>query len=474
MSNFDVDILIRSDRDLQEPFVVPLIRSDGEETEMTVQKILRLLPRKRIVAVAEVDSKQYLVKVFIGRYSGRYAKREVAGAAGIEDAGVLTASLEWQALRKSARGHVLGFEYIPDAKNLLDVWKESENDEQRLRLIGKVVPVLAALHEGGVVQNDIHPENFLFRSGLIYTIDGGDVAQHGKVPLGSRKSLSNMALFFAQFHARHDHLVSEWLEQYRRLRAWPVDKGRYLRLINLIDLKRSERKKEYIKKAFRECTRFICLNSFKRFLVCERGYDTPAMRELLSRIDERMESGKLLKDGRSATVALVDGPSGPLVVKRYNIKGTAHGISRAFRKSRAWVSWANANRLDFLGISTVKPVALVEERFGPLRRKAYLVTEFVHGPDATVLSEKKNPLVEMASIVDILKELAVAGVSHGDLKASNFLLGSDGPVIIDLDSMKEHTNSVDRDRAEKKDIARFMRNWESIPRVKQGFAELLG
>ena len=474
MKNFDLDSLIWADLNYQKPFVLSLTWTDGEEKEMTVQKILRLLPRKRIVAVAKVNGKQYLVKIFIGRYSGRYAKREVAGAAAIEDAGVLTPLLEWQALKKSTKGHVVAFEYISAAKNLLEAWKETENDEQRLELIAKVVPALAAMHEGSVVQNDIHPENFLFRSGLIYTIDGGDVTRHGKGPLGARKSLGNIALFFAQFHARHDHLVSEWLEQYRRLRAWPVDKGRYLRVINLIDLKRSERKKEYIRKAFRECTRFICLNSFKRFLVCEREYDSPAMRELLSRIDERVESGKLLKGGRSATVALVDGPSGPLVVKRYNIKGTAHGISRAFRKSRAWVSWANANRLDFLGISTVKPVALVEERFGPLRRKAYLVTEFVHGPDATVLSEKKNPLVEMASIVDILKELAVAGVSHGDLKASNFLLGSDGPVIIDLDSMKEHTNSVDRDRAEKKDIARFMRNWESIPRVKQGFAELLG
>jgi tRNA A-37 threonylcarbamoyl transferase component Bud32 len=187
-----------------------------------------------------------------------------------------------------------------------------------------------------------------------------------------------------------------------------------------------------------------------------------------------MESGKLLKAGNSATVALVDGPSGPLVVKRYNIKGPGHGISRAFRKSRAWISWANANRLHFLGISTVKPVALVEERFGPLRRRAYFVTEYIDGPDATVLPEKENPMAEMASIADILKELAAAGVSHGDLKASNFLLGSDGPVIIDLDSMKEHTNPVDRVRAEKKDIARFMRNWESIPQVKQRFTDLLG
>jgi len=474
MDYFDVDSLIWTDLDLTEPFALLLIHSDGEEKEMTVQKILRLLPGKRIVAVGKVDGKEYLVKIFIGRYSGRNAKREVAGSAAIEDAGVLTPLLKWRALKKSATGHVVGFEYIADAKNLLDVWKETENNEQRLGLIAKVVPALAAMHEGSVVQNDIHPENFLFRSGLIYTIDGGDVTRHGKGPLGAGKSLGNIALFFAQFNARYDHLVCEWLEQYRQLRAWPVDEDRHLQLINLIDSKRSARKKEYIGKAFRECTRFICEHSFNRFLVCERGYDSPEMRELLSEIDERMESGKLLKDGSSATVARVEGPSGPLVVKRYNIKSSAHGISRAFRKSRAWVSWANANRLDFLGISTVKSVALVEERFGPLRRKAYFVTEYIDGPDATVLSERENPMAEMASIVDILKGLAVAGVSHGDLKASNFLLGSDGPVIIDLDSMKEHTNPVNRDRAGKKDIARFMRNWESIPEMKQRFAELLG
>ena len=80
----------------------------------------------------------------------------------------------------------------------------------------------------------------------------------------------------------------------------------------------------------------------------------------------------------------------------------------------------------------------------------------------------------MTSIVKILKSLSAAGVSHGDLKASNFLLGINGPVIIDLDSMKEHSDPVQRARAEKKDIARFMKNWESIPQVQQRFADLLG
>ena len=130
--------------------------------------------------------------------------------------------------------------------------------------------------------------------------------------------------------------------------------------------------------------------------------------------------------------------------------------------------------MKFLGINTVKPVAMVEERFGPLRGKAYFITEYIDGPDATVLPEIENPSAEMISIVEILKGLSAAGVSHGDLKASNFLLSSDGAVIIDLDSMKEHANQVDRDLARKKDIVRFMRNWESIPQVEQRFADLLG
>ena len=262
MNKFDVDSLVQAGWNIEAPFVLSIIRANGEEAEMTVQKILRLLPRKRIVAVAEVDGQQYLVKVFIGRHSKRYAKREAVGAAAIEDTGVLTALLEWQTLKESVRVHVLGFEFIADAKNLLEVWKQSENDDQRLRLISNVVPALVALHEAGVVQNDIHPENFLFRSGLIYTIDGGDVTRHGKGPLGERKSLENIALFFAQFHACYDHLVVASLEQYRQLRAWPLDESRYLRVSALIEAKRSGRKKAYISKAFRECTRFSCEHSF--------------------------------------------------------------------------------------------------------------------------------------------------------------------------------------------------------------------
>ncbi len=143
-----------------------------------------------------------------------------------------------------------------------------------------------------------------------------------------------------------------------------------------------------------------------------------------------------------------------------------------FRKSRAWISWANALRLEFLGINTVTPVALVEERTGPIRGRAYFVSEYIEGPDATQLDRKDNPERDISAIAEIVRSLSAAGVSHGDLKATNFLLGSKGAVIIDLDSMTEYRSEAARNRAQQRDHERFMRNWE--PEIGQRFAELLG
>ncbi len=476
MNNLDADSLIRAGREVKEPFQLSVEKINGKVSvvELTVKRILRLLPAKRIVAVAESGGREYLIKIFIGRSSRRYMRREISGVHAIEDSGVRTPSLEWQARLRSKGGYVLAFEYLENASSLSDVISGAANDAERTQLISKVLPVLASLHEGGVIQNDIHPENFLFHNNLVYTIDGGDVSRHRTHPVGETRSMNNLALFFAQFNARHDSMIPDLMEAYRQVRAWPDHPGRIKRLAYLINKKRNQRKENYIQKAFRECTQFAAGRTFDRFWVCDRTSYSDAMAELLANPDAAIVDGKILKDGNTATVALVDGPQGPLVIKRYNIKNPGHRLSRMFRKSRAWISWANAHRLEFLGISTVKPVALIEERLGLLRGRAYFITEYVEGPDATVLTEREDPASDIVSIVELLKSLSAAGVTHGDLKASNFLLASSGAVIIDLDSMREHQDPEEKRRAEMKDLERFLKNWESTPQMAERFSDLLG
>ena len=474
MNNFNADALIKAGRQVKEPFVLSVTKEGQAASNISISRILRLLPAKRIVAVAEDGDRLVLVKIFIGRFSARYARREAQGIKSIDAAGVLTPRVEWQGRLAKGGGYVIAFEYLSDARNLLDDWMTAEDLTSRRTLIADAMPVLARLHHAGVVQNDIHPENFLINDGRIYTIDGGAVTLRSSGPLGPADSLDNLALFFAQFHARFDKIVVDAFDIYCRARNWVDAAPLCSELESIIHKKRKLRKDQHIEKAFRECTRFSCSSHFTRFTVCERKYDTPQLRSLLADPDAAMAAGKILKDGNTATVAVVDAPEGKFVIKRYNIKNFQHRLERVFRKSRAWVSWANTFRLEFLGINTLQPVALVEERFGPLRGRAYFVTRYIDGPDATKLVEKENPHSEMSSIVEILKSLSEAGLTHGDLKASNFLLPEEGAVIIDLDSLKEHGEHSNIESAERRDRERFMRNWQSSPNIERGFAELLG
>ena len=102
-----------------------------------------------------------------------------------------------------------------------------------------------------------------------------------------------------------------------------------------------------------------------------------------------------------------------------------------------------------------------------------MITEYVEGADATTLGQLDDPAPSMLEIVEILKGLSDACLTHGDLKASNFLLGTDGPIIIDLDSMTEHRSDAQMEIAQAKDLMRFMQNWESTPALGQKFQELL-
>src|SRR5690606_11131714 len=92
-------------------------------------------------------------------------------------------------------------------------------------------------------------------------------------------------------------------------------------------------------------------------------------------------SRQRLKSGNTCTVALAEINGRKMVVKRYNIKSFCHRLGRLWRSSRAADSWVNAHRLLMYGISTPTPVALLEQRFGPLRGRAYFIAEYIAAPD---------------------------------------------------------------------------------------------
>ncbi|MCB1645149.1 MAG: serine/threonine protein kinase [Pseudomonadales bacterium] len=473
MNTLDAEQLIEAGRELAAPFCMEVIR-DSQTRTLTVQQIFRLLPGKRIVALAECCGEQLLIKTYIGRTATKYMARERNGVNLIADAGVRTPSLLWHGQLADGRGHILAFEYLESAVSLFDSWQTAEGYDEQVAILTRAMQIIARLHNVGVVQDDLHLANFLMADNRLYTIDGGGISRRSEPPLPRSHSLNNLGLFFAQFFPTFDEMVRVVFPAYEAIRGWGADASRLPELRREILRNRENRKRNYLDKVFRDCTRFLCRSSLKEFMVCERSEYNAELEELLADPDRFIDNAEILKNGNTTTVALVNLSDRALVIKRYNIKDAVHGLKRALRKSRAWHSWSNAFRMEFLGIRSLKPVAMIENRLGPIRRTAYFISEYIPGPDALeCLQGLDNPDKEMRALAEVLQQLCKSRISHGDLKATNFVMAEDGPVIIDLDAMEEYRDHQQFVRAFNKDLNRFMANWDDRPEIASHFSGLL-
>jgi serine/threonine-protein kinase RIO1 len=163
------------------------------------------------------------------------------------------------------------------------------------------------------------------------------------------------------------------------------------------------------------------------------------------------------------------------VVKRYNLKHWRHALSRLWRPSRAWHSWQAAHRLDYYGIATPRPLALVEERWGVLRGRAFFIAE--HCPGVNLLA-LLDPAREPESVVqqalwELFAILYRLRITHGDLKATNLLWHAGRIVLIDLDALTEHRSQSSFARAWRRDRDRLIRNWPADSALAQWLERVL-
>jgi len=469
--------LAASGRSLGIPFRV-LLESDNRHIELTCSRILRILPGKRLVCSGEYNGQDVVVKFFLdSRRAKRHCAREEKGIRALNEAGIKTQNLLFKGLLKPGCEPVLVFRMIDRATNFTDVWKQVTSDNTHAQLLRQIISIIADQHEAGLAHDDLHMGNFILAGNDIYTIDGDAVNVHNRgKPLSETKSLENLGLFFAKIYPRFDRLVPDAFNMYLEKRAWPKNTVRCNRLTKEIRHQYKKNKKKYLKRIYRECSAFCCQKSWKRFLVYNRNYNTEKMVGFLADPDVLIDRNRLLKNGNTATVALVEVDGQHYVVKRYNIKNVWHAFRRCLRPSRAWNSWRNAHRLAILGISTPKPIALLEKRWGPFRSEAYFITEYVDGINVYHLfhsDEVKE--IQYQELVkqfgELLQQFANAFISHGDFKATNFIFSGGELIVTDLDGMHEHRFKCRFRKAFSRDLKRFMQNWTYLSEVDNIFRE---
>jgi tRNA A-37 threonylcarbamoyl transferase component Bud32 len=232
---------------------------------------------------------------------------------------------------------------------------------------------------------------------------------------------------------------------------------------------RRRRETQHIDKSLRSCTAFDARRTLRRLQVLDRRDDTPALRAWLAAPDAPFENLRAdwLKRGNSASVVRVDIDGRPRVIKRYNLKSFGHLLRRCWRPSRAWHSWRNAQRLMLWGLPTPRPVALLENRFGCLRARAWYLSEYVPGEPlgaALAAADPGRRQVLLDRLCGLLRDLKRLNLSHGDLKATNLLVDQENNLmLLDLDALRRHRRRAAFERAFARDLARLRANWADQP-----------
>ncbi|GGD00830.1 lipopolysaccharide kinase InaA family protein [Halopseudomonas salina] len=438
--------------------------------ELTVTDWLRVLPQQRLVGAGELAGQAVLVKLFIASRARQHWQREMDGLGALDTAQIHTPGIV--ALGElEHEGFYLCTHYLESAQTLQQQWDAlcaltgksvlAPGDPEAMALMGSALRSIALMHRAGLIQTDLHMGNFLLHEGQVHVIDGDaiKVLSPGQ-PISAREAEDNLAIFFAQLDSCWDTMMELLLIDYLQVNAErSLNPDRLLRQVREVRVKRLN---AWLAKAVRDCTHFMVQKSWSRFTSVVRS-KAEALQALLNDPDQPFAAAPTMKDGGSSSVTLAETQDGPVVIKRYNIKGLRHWLTRFWRPSRAWHSWLAGHRLQFLGIATPAPLAMIESRFGPLRRRAWLITEYCSGTDLLThfgsAGERVPESDEATAILIVFKQLIESRVTHGDFKATNLLW--DGKVLwlIDLDALSAHSSQQDWQRAWTKDRSRLIRNW---------------
>ncbi|TKJ75459.1 serine/threonine protein kinase [Pseudomonas koreensis] len=448
----------------QLPLTVTLADAAGS-ADLQLLSLLRVLPGQRYVGAGVWRGRPVLAKLLVGGKAARHFQRELEGVRLLAAQGMTTPLLLADGLKNGEGGWLL-FDFLEGAESLGDAWAKVESlpvlaDEQSA-VLAEALGAIAQLHGKGLWQEDLHLDNLLRHGGQLYLIDGAGIcAETAGQPLSRQKVLENLGVFFAQLPKALEPYTEELLVYYllsNSEHALPLEA-----LQKQIDKVRRWRLKDFLIKVGRECTLFsVQRGAFG--LRAIRREEEPAMLPVLAQADALLDQGHLYKTGGAASVGKVQAGARTLVIKRYNIKGFAHWLKRFWRPSRAWHSWREGNRLAFLGIATPKPLAVLEKRFFWLRSRAYLVTEYLSGPDiierfAPYVENGDAPEMELQALDRLFARLIDERISHGDFKGHNLFWQQDRWALIDLDSMCQHGSVGGFAPAYARDRARFMRNW---------------
>jgi len=465
--------LISMGRHIPTPFHLSL--AEGQQA-LDIESILRIVPGRRLVALARWQDRLVIVKLFFhARHWERKLRRDLSGINFLTQSKLPTPKVLLQTTTEDGSGGVLIIEYLQQGKSLNVLFDEATSEAELEAGMNLAIKTIALCHRAGLWQKDIHLDNFMLADGKVYVLDGGDI-QREQGKLDSKTRMQNLALFVAQFPAVFDEKAPSLLQEYRQHVAVASEvEGTEFK--TQIRQARKLRLAKFERKLFRSTTANKRARSSDKFCVYDRSIHSSELERFIQHPDSFIRQDKLLKQGNSSTVALVEIDGRVFVLKRYNIKSFWHGLSRMLRPSRAHHSWRNASVLEMLGVATPHPYLFLEERvFWIFRSRAYFLCEHIHEQDmgtqwgkesGSGAADESTGIDSIGEVVTLFRQflrlMSDYRISHGDMKATNFIIHDKRLYVLDLDAMRRHQSRKVFAQKFSADLARFRKNWLDSP-----------
>lgn len=187
-------------------------------------------------------------------------------------------------------------------------------------------------------------------------------------------------------------------------------------------------------------------------------------------------AARVMKDDAAARVVTASFDHDLVVIKQYHFKSWRKALSRSIRPTRAKRSWDNSIYLKQQGVTTVAPVALIEDRFGFLRLRSFFVGGHIAGEEARgFFNDPNKTLSELSAgaqkVLESILEFHSKGLFIGDTKDSNVLINHDRAFWVDLDDLTGPRLKWLSHRKWAKDWNIFFNNWNRKEVVHQLFMQ---
>ena len=447
------------------PFQLPLL-------QLELLEAVRILPQRRYVCRGRLGEQDIYVKFFTGKNASTYFEREKTGVETLHKntfngpqilkQGTLSSQelpSEWE-LQDSEVSFII-YKAI-DAPSALSLWRSGDTT-QRKKLIQRFIPLLAQYHSAGFYQSDIHLGNFLVSDSKIYCLDGDGIKNFD--PKNQTPALENLALFCAQAGFHFPLSQIELSELYPKL---PSDFAQNLQS------QRQRRIQKLGSKVLRNCTAVEHVQSKQAELYINRELDSPALRELLEDPSKALETGRatMLKDGNTCTVYSTQIDQQTVIIKRYNPRPGLKGKLDTLRRGRSRNCWSSSFILEDNGLYCPKAIACIVQKDG-LKRTDYFIAQEAQGVLLSdYVTDNEKAQIIAPKVHQLFQAMQQGKMTHGDFKATNFFVTqADEIEIIDLDSLRFHSNETKFLKDFQKDLKRFHKNWSD--QISETFKDAL-